>query len=29
VFLFVIGALTVLIFSTGRFWVHYGDGSDR
>jgi multiple sugar transport system permease protein len=29
VFLFTIGALTVVIFSTGRFWVHYGDGSDR
>jgi len=29
VFLLAIGVLTVVIFSTGRFWVHYGDGEDR
>jgi multiple sugar transport system permease protein len=25
VFLAAIGLLTIVIFSTGRFWVHYGD----
>lgn len=29
VFLLAIGILTVVIFTTGRFWVHYGDGGDR
>lgn len=29
VFLLAIGVLTVVIFTTGRFWVHYGDGGDR
>jgi len=28
VFLLFIGALTVIFFRTGRFWVHYGDGDD-
>ncbi|WP_426505173.1 carbohydrate ABC transporter permease [Dactylosporangium sp. McL0621] len=28
VFLAAIGLLTVLLFSTGRFWVHYSDGGD-
>ncbi|GAA1772752.1 carbohydrate ABC transporter permease [Luedemannella helvata] len=26
VFLIAVGLLTVVLFSTGRFWVHYGDG---
>jgi multiple sugar transport system permease protein len=26
VFLLAIGVLTAVLFSTGRFWVHYGDG---
>jgi multiple sugar transport system permease protein len=25
VFLLAIGLLTVVLFSTGRFWVHYAD----
>jgi multiple sugar transport system permease protein len=29
VFLLVVGALTVVLFTTGRFWVHYGDGDER
>jgi multiple sugar transport system permease protein len=29
VFLAVVGLVTVVIFSTGRFWVHYADGDDR
>ncbi|MBL7258231.1 carbohydrate ABC transporter permease [Actinoplanes lichenicola] len=29
VFLLVIGAITVLLFSTGRFWVHYSDNEER
>lgn len=29
VFLAVIGLITVVIFTTGRFWVHYGDGDDK
>ncbi len=29
VFLLAIGILTVVLFSTGRFWVHYADGEDR
>jgi multiple sugar transport system permease protein len=29
VFLAVIGLITVVIFSTGRFWVHYADGDDQ
>jgi multiple sugar transport system permease protein len=29
VFLAAVGLLTVVLFSTGRFWVHYGDGDDR
>jgi multiple sugar transport system permease protein len=28
VFLLAIGLITVLFFSTGRFWVHYSDGED-
>jgi multiple sugar transport system permease protein len=28
-FLVAVGLVTVVFFSTGRFWVHYGDGSDR
>lgn len=28
VLLLVIGAVTVAIFSSGRFWVHYADGED-
>ncbi|WP_433047351.1 carbohydrate ABC transporter permease [Dactylosporangium sp. CS-033363] len=28
VFLAAIGLLTVVLFSTGRFWVHYSDGGD-
>ncbi|GIF66789.1 sugar ABC transporter permease [Asanoa ishikariensis] len=29
VFLVAIALITVLLFSTGRFWVHYADGEDR
>jgi multiple sugar transport system permease protein len=29
VFLVVIGTITVLLFSTGRFWVHYSDSGER
>jgi multiple sugar transport system permease protein len=29
VFLVAIGLITALLFSTGRFWVHYSDGEDR
>jgi multiple sugar transport system permease protein len=29
VFLAAIGLLTVVLFSTGRFWVHYTDGDER
>ncbi|WP_432991329.1 carbohydrate ABC transporter permease [Dactylosporangium sp. CA-233914] len=29
VFLAAIGLLTVVLFSTGRFWVHYSDGGDE
>jgi multiple sugar transport system permease protein len=29
VFLLVIGTITVLLFSTGRFWVHYSDAGDK
>jgi multiple sugar transport system permease protein len=29
VFLAAIALLTALLFSTGRFWVHYSDGEDR
>lgn len=29
VFLIVIGAITVLLFNTGRFWVHYSDNEER
>ncbi|MFI5840393.1 carbohydrate ABC transporter permease [Catenuloplanes sp. NPDC051500] len=29
VFLLAIGILTIVLFSTGRFWVHYADGEDR
>ena len=29
VFLAVIGLITVVIFSTGRFWVHYSDGDSQ
>lgn len=29
VFLVVIGAITAVFFTTGRFWVHYSDGDDR
>jgi multiple sugar transport system permease protein len=29
VFLLAIGVLTIVLFSTGRFWVHYADGEDR
>ncbi len=29
VFLLAIGLLTVVIFSTGRFWVHYADGEEH
>jgi multiple sugar transport system permease protein len=28
VFLLAIGLITVLFFSTGRFWVHYSDGEN-
>jgi multiple sugar transport system permease protein len=29
IFLLAVGLLTVLFFTTGRFWVHYADGEDR
>jgi multiple sugar transport system permease protein len=29
VFLVVIGLITTLLFTTGRFWVHYSDAEDR
>ena len=29
VFLLVIGVITVALFSTGRFWVHYSDAEER
>ena len=29
VFLIAIGLITVVLFSTGRFWVHYSDGDDH
>ncbi|MGC9664970.1 carbohydrate ABC transporter permease [Planosporangium sp. 12N6] len=29
VFLATIGLVTAVLFSTGRMWVHYGDGGDR
>ena len=29
VFLIAIGVITVVLFSTGRFWVHYSDGEDN
>lgn len=29
IFLIGIGLITVVFFSTGRFWVHYSDGDDR
>ncbi|GAA2610007.1 sugar ABC transporter permease [Paractinoplanes durhamensis] len=29
VFLAVIGTITVVLFSTGRFWVHYSDSEER
>ncbi|GGM61143.1 carbohydrate ABC transporter permease [Dactylosporangium sucinum] len=29
VFLAAVGLLTVVLFTTGRFWVHYADGDDR
>lgn len=29
VFLLAIAVITVALFSTGRFWVHYSDGEDR
>jgi multiple sugar transport system permease protein len=29
VFLLVIGTITVLLFSTGRFWVHYSDSEAK
>ncbi|MDY7088663.1 MAG: sugar ABC transporter permease [Actinomycetota bacterium] len=29
VFLLVIGLITVVLFSTGRFWVHYSDNEER
>ena len=28
VFLIAIALITVVFFSTGRFWVHYSDGDD-
>ncbi len=28
VFLLTIGLVTVVLFRTGRFWVHYSDGDD-
>jgi multiple sugar transport system permease protein len=29
VFLIAIGLITVVLFSTGRFWVHYSDSEER
>ncbi len=29
VFLLAVGVLTIAFFATGRFWVHYSDGSER
>jgi multiple sugar transport system permease protein len=29
VFLFVMGVITLLLFSTGRFWVHYADAEEN
>jgi len=29
VFLAVVGSITVVLFRTGRFWVHYSDAEDR
>jgi pectin-derived oligosaccharide transport system permease protein len=29
VFLAAIGLMTIVLFSTGRFWVHYSDGGDE
>ena len=29
VFLLAVGLITVVFFSTGRFWVHYADGEER
>ncbi|MGC4878402.1 carbohydrate ABC transporter permease [Micromonospora sp. DT43] len=29
VFLLAIAVITAILFSTGRFWVHYSDGEDR
>ena len=29
VFLLVIGVITVVLFNTGRFWVHYSDSEER
>jgi multiple sugar transport system permease protein len=29
VFLVVVGLITVVLFSTGRFWVHYSDSEER
>jgi len=29
VFLVAVGLLTIVLFATGRFWVHYADGGDR
>ncbi|MEU4237247.1 sugar ABC transporter permease [Actinoplanes sp. NPDC026619] len=29
VFLLVIGTITVVLFSTGRFWVHYSDSEEK
>jgi multiple sugar transport system permease protein len=29
VFLITIGLITVALFGTGRFWVHYSDAGDR
>jgi multiple sugar transport system permease protein len=29
VFLLTIGLITVALFSTGRYWVHYSDAGER
>jgi multiple sugar transport system permease protein len=29
VFLLVIGVITAVLFSTGRFWVHYSDTEEK
>jgi multiple sugar transport system permease protein len=29
VFLLVVGLVTAVLFTTGRFWVHYSDGAER